>query len=59
VQVVGREIRPEVRTVAINGPVLHEAISKECLLTGANILPVKTSCPEAETTRAGTGGLSR
>ena len=45
VQVVGREIRPEVRAVAVDRTVLHEAIGKERFLTGANVLAGEDRLP--------------
>ena len=45
VQVVGREIRPEVRAVAVDRTVLHEAIGKERFLPGANVLAGEDRLP--------------
>ena len=37
-QVVGGEIWPEVRAVAVDGAVLHEAISEKRFLAGSNVV---------------------
>ena len=58
-QVVGREIRPKVCAVAIDGTVLHEAISKERFLARADVLAGKERLPRLGDDRSGTGGESR
>ena len=41
VQVVGGEIRSEIRAVAVDGAVLHEAVGEERFLAGTDVVPRK------------------
>ena len=45
VQVVGGEIRSEIRAVTVDGTVLHEAVGEERFLAGTDVVPCKHGLP--------------